>query len=116
MLLMIECDIREGIATISHCQTKANNEYMGTDESKFISYLDANNFYGLALSKQLQTYGFKWMTNDELDDWKHLSYILDVDLDYPEQLCNLHNYYPLALESVRIENAEKLIPNHKQQD
>ena len=47
-----------------------------------------------AMSKQLPTSGFKWMTDDELDDWKHLSCILEVDLDYPEQLHNLHNDYP----------------------
>ena len=56
MLLMIESGIRGGIATISHRHAKANNEYMGTEidpaeESKFISYLDANNLYGWAMSK-----------------------------------------------------------------
>ena len=58
--------------------------YNPTKDSKFISYLDANNLYGWAMSKQLPTYGFKWMTDDELDDWKHLSCILEVDLEYPE--------------------------------
>ena len=71
MLLMIESGIRGGIATISHCHAKANNEYMGTEfdhaeESKFISYLDANNFDGWAMSKQLPTSGFEWLTDDEL--------------------------------------------------
>ena len=51
MLLMIESGIRGGIAIISHRHAKANNEYMGTEfdpaeETKFISYLDANNLYG----------------------------------------------------------------------
>ena len=64
MVLMIENGIREEIATISHRHANANNEYMGTDfdsaeESKFISYLDANNLYGWAMSKQLQTIGFE---------------------------------------------------------
>ena len=73
MLLMIERGIRGGIAAISHRHVKANNEYMGTEfdhaeESKFISYLDANNLYGWEMSKQLPTSGFKWMTDDELDD------------------------------------------------
>ena len=31
MLLMIESGFRGGIATISHRNAKANNEYMGTD-------------------------------------------------------------------------------------
>ena len=56
MLLMIKSGIRGGIATISHRHAKANNDYMGTEvdptkDSKFISYLDANNFYGWAMSK-----------------------------------------------------------------
>ena len=53
---MIESGNRGGIATISHRHAKANNEYMGiefdpTEESKFISYLDANNLNGWAMSK-----------------------------------------------------------------
>ena len=84
-----------------------------TKESKFISYLDANNLYDWAMSKQLPTSGFKLMTDDELDDWEHLSCILEIDLEYPEQLHNLRNDYPLASERVKIGNVEKLIPNIK---
>ena len=118
MLLMIESGIRGGIAKISHRHTKANNEYIGTEfdpvkESKFISYLDANNLYGWVMSKELSTSGFEWMTDDELDDWKHVSCIPEVYLDYPEDLHNLHNDYPLAPERVKIRNVEKLIPNLK---
>ena len=51
------------------------------------------------------------MTADELDDCKHLSCILDVDLEYPEDLHNLHNDYPLAPKRVKIGNVEKLILN-----
>ena len=59
MLLMIESGIRGGIATISHRHAKANNEYMGTEfdpteETKFISYLDANNLYGWVCRNNFQ--------------------------------------------------------------
>ena len=96
--------------------SKANNEYMGTEfdptkDSKFISYLDDNNLYGWAMSNNFQR--FEWMTDDELNDWKHLSCFLEVDLEYPKDLHDLHNDYPLALERVRIGNVEKLIPNLK---
>ena len=65
MLLMIESDIRGGIATISHRHANANNEYMAGEfdpvkESKFISYLDANILYDWAMLKQLPTSGFEW--------------------------------------------------------
>ena len=36
---------------------------------------------------------------------------LEVDLEYPEDLHNLHNDYPLAQERIKIGNVEKLIPN-----
>ena len=108
MLLIIECGIRGGIATISHLHAKANNEYMGTEfnpaeESKFISYLDANNLYGWAMTKQLPTSGYEWMTDEELDDWKHLSCFVEVDLEYPEDLHNLHNDYLLLRNALKME-------------
>ena len=86
-------------------------EFDHAEESKFISYLDANNLYGWAMSKQLLASGFKWMTDDELDDYKHLRCFLEVDLEYPEVLHDLHNDYPLAPERITIRNVEKLIPN-----
>ena len=86
-------------------------EFDAAEETKFISYLDANNLYSWAMSKQLPTSGFKWMTDNELDDWKHLSCFLKVDLEYPEYLHDLHNDYPLAPERIKIRNVEKLIPN-----
>ena len=116
MLLMIESSIRGGIATISHRYAKANNKYMGKEfdpamETKFILYLDANGLYALAMSKHLPTGGFKWMTDKELDNWKHQPCILEVDLEYPEHLHDLHNDYPIPLESIKIEKVEKLVPN-----
>ena len=107
MLQMIESGIRGGISTISHRHAKANNDYMGTgfdpaEDSKFISYLDANNLYVWTMSTQLPTSGFEQMTDDELDDWKDLSCFLEVDLEYPEQLHNLHNDYYLAPECFKI--------------
>ena len=86
-------------------------EFDPAEESKFISYFDATNLYGWAMSKQLLTSGFKWMTDNEIDDWKHLSCFLEVDLEYPEDLYDLHNDYPLAPERIKIINVEKIIPN-----
>ena len=63
------------------------------------------------MAKQLPTSEFEWITDDELDDWKHLSCFLEVDLEYPKDLHDLHNYYALAPERIKIRNVEKLIPN-----
>ena len=64
MLLMVEKGIRGGICHSIHRYAKANNKYMqnynNNEESSYIQYLDANNFYGWAMSKKLPVNGFKW--------------------------------------------------------
>ena len=39
------------------------------------------------------------------------SCVLEVDLEYHTQLCELHNYYPLALE--RIEIKKEMLSKHQ---
>jgi len=50
------------------------------------------------------------MNKEELEDWRSISCILEVDLEYPESLHDLHNDYPLAPERVTVNKVEKLIP------
>jgi len=124
MLLMIKQGIRGGFSTISNRYGKVNNKYMGEEydsskPSSFITYLDANNLYGWAMSKPLPTHGFEWMSDDEIYNWREITErdgvgcILEVDLAYPKDLHDLHNNYPLAPESVKLESSDvaKLIPN-----
>ena len=117
MLLMVEKGIRGGVSMISNRYGKANNKYMGdkfnpSEPSKYLTYLDANNLYGAAMSMKLPTHGFKWMNKYELNNWENYSCILGVDLEYPKELHNLHNDYPLAPERIMCKNkVEKLIPN-----
>ena len=63
------------------------------------------------MSKHLPTGGFNWMTDKELDNWKHQPCILEVDLEYREHLHDLHNDYPIAPECIKIEKVENLVPN-----
>ena len=116
MLLMVEKGIRGGVSMISNRYGKANNKYMGksfidTMLSTYIVYLDANNLYGWAMSKPLPTHGFKWMEVSELETWKNHSCILEVDLEYPKSLHDLHSDYPLAPEQIEVNKVLKLIPN-----
>jgi len=56
------------------------------------------------------------MTEREMENWENIPCILEVDMEYPEELHDLHNDYPLAPESVMVNRVEKLIPNlnHKE--
>ena len=77
MLDMFEEGIRGGISSIMHRHAKANNKNMGKyfnpeNPSKYLVYLDANNLCGWAMSETLPTKGFKWMTEEELQDWSRL--------------------------------------------
>ena len=101
---------------ISNRYGKANDKYMSDrfdnrEPSKYITYLDANNLYGWAMSKSLPTHGFKWMKVSELETWENHSCILEVELEYPRSLHDLHSDYPLALEQIKVNKVDKLIPN-----
>ena len=116
MLLMWEKGIRGGVSMISNRYAKANNKYMGdefnsNEPSTYIQYLDANNLYGWAMSKPLPTHDFKWMKDNELNVWEKTPCILEVDLEYPKELHDLHNDYPLAPEQIKVNKTKKLIPN-----
>ena len=116
VLLLFEKGIRGGVSMIPNRYGKANNKFLGdtfdpSQPSKFITYLDANNLYGWAMMKPLPVGDFKWMDEKELENWEDTPCILEVDLDYPRDLHDLHNDYPLAPERLKIGGVEKLIPN-----
>ena len=86
-------------------------KFDASEPSKYTTYLDANNLYGWAMSKPLPTHGFKWMKVKELETWKLHSCILEVELEYPKSLYDLHSDYPLAPEQIEVNKVPKLIPN-----
>ena len=114
MHLFIEKGIRGGIFDIAKRHSKEINKYMKCyeqyKESKYITYLDANNLYGWAMSQYLLYSGFKCLNQKEIDRFDVNSigkisphgYILKVDLEYSDELHELHDDYPLAPEKLEI--------------
>ena len=115
MFQFIEKGMRGGVSYIAHRYGKANNKYMSdydaTKPCKYIMYLDANNLYGWAMSQYLPTGGFKWLSQKKIDILNLATYakdgekglILEVDLEYPKELHDLHNSYPLAPEQIKVQ-------------
>ena len=114
MHLFIKEGMRGDISYIAKRLSKTNNKYMKcydrSEESKCIMYLDANNLYGWAMSQYLPYSEFKWLNKEEISGFclnsisenRFVGYILEVDLEYPDDLHNLHNDYPLAPEKLEI--------------
>jgi len=114
-LFMIQKGIPGGTCVAVKRFAQANNKHIGDsyDSSKpssFITYLDANNLYGWAMSQELPTHRFEWMNDEELENWKNTPCILEVDLDCPDKLHDLHGDFPLAPEQVKVNKVNKLIP------
>lgn len=140
MLHFIRKGIRGGIVQCSHRHGVANNKYIPNNlegdafknikydskqEQIYLTYLDANNLYGLALSQYLPYGGFRWLKEEEIANFNvlekcsnnesNIGYILEVDLLYPEEIHDLHNELPFCAENIIPPNGTsrlpKLIPN-----
>ena len=112
MYLFIEKGQRGRISYISKRYSEANKKYMKNYDfkkpSKFVTFLDMNNLYGWARSGYLPHGWFKQLKNVDNFDVSSISekspigYILDVDLESPDELHLLQNDYPLAPEKLVI--------------
>ena len=141
MYLFIEKGLRGGISYIAKRYSEAKNIYMRNYDPKklsnFITYLDMNNLYGWVMSGYLPYGGFKWLKNvdgfdvNSISEKSPIGYFLEVDLEYPDELHELHNDYPLAPEKlavssdmlskyckkiadkyeIKVDDVKKLIPN-----
>ena len=97
MYEFVEKGLRGGMCQVSHKEAVANNKYMGEDYDEkippsYITYLDANNLYGMAMIQKLPTGKLTWaekmLSEDRIKDWDDddFGYILGVDLEYPNEL------------------------------
>ena len=116
MTEFIERGIRGGISTVcSKRLATANNKYCRIYDpdspNTWIIYLDKNNLYGHAMIQLLPHGNFRWvdMEVQEVLDFLKKEYpavagvvslgcMLEVDLDYPDELHDTHNDLPLAPE------------------
>ena len=110
----LERGMRGGISMISNRYAKANNKYLQEYDpersSSYIIYGDKNNLYGEAMVQSLPVGDFKCINEKDIQSFDVMSlndeadtgYILEVDLEYPIALHNLHSDYPLAPEKMLI--------------
>ena len=67
-----------------------------------------NNFYGWGLSEYLPYGGFEWLKNvdrffvNSISEKSEIGYFLEVNLEYPDELHELHNNYPLAPKKLAV--------------
>ena len=98
------------ISYLAERYAKSNNKYMKsydpTKPSVYIPYLHINRSYGCGMSDYLPYGGFKWLKNvdgfdvNSISEKSPIGYILEVDLEYPNELHVLHNDYLLAPEKL----------------
>ena len=138
MHLFIEKGMRSGISMLSKRHAKVNNphtaDYNPEKENNYIMYHDVNNLNGWSINQPLPYSGFKWLTENDQKNGKfkretEKGWILEVNLEYPKELHQLHIDYPLAQEKLAVKkewlseyqtellenksmiNVSKLVPN-----
>lgn len=111
--MFAERAIRGGISMVSNRYAKANNKYTeeGFDPNivlSFILYLDANNLYGWSMAQKLPLNSFRMEGERDTDFFNHISdnadtgCFIEVDVEYPKELHDLHNDYPFLAEKVKV--------------
>ena len=101
--MFFEQGMRGGVSYI-------NNRYSEAPKNKRILYLGMNNLYRHAMSQYLPYANFKWVKNMDKIEQKLMQikkdistgYIFEVDLEYPQELHDIYNDYPLAPGKINI--------------
>jgi len=87
--------------------------YNDSEESGYITYLDANSLYATAQSEPLPVGNFRFLDEIEIQKFSldsiaadaSIGYIIECDLTYPDHLYDAHNDYPMAPEHLTVTRA-----------
>ena len=95
-------------------------DYDENSQSSYLKYWDVNNLYGWAMSQKLPVNKFEWVAetsqfneyfiknyNEKSDE----GYLLEVDVQCPEKLHEVHNDLPFLPERMKLGKIEKLVTN-----
>ena len=101
--MLFEQGMRGGVSYI-------NKRHSEASKNKHFLYFDMNNLYGDVMSQYLPHAYFKWIKDINKTEQKIMQikkdssngYILEEDLEHPQELHNIHNDYPLAPEKINI--------------
>ena len=101
--MFFEQGMRGGVSYI-------NKRYSETSKNKHILYLDMNNLYECAMRQYLPISNFKRVKNIDKIEQKLMKiknnsstgYVLEIDLEYSQELHDIYNDYPLAPEKNNI--------------
>ena len=121
---MVEKGIRRGIYHSIYRYAKTNSKYMKDydkyKESSYIQYWNVNNLDDWAMSQKLPVNNFEWIKDtsqfneDFIKNYNEESdevYFLEVDVQYLENLHELHNDLPFLPERMKIGKVEKHVAN-----
>ncbi len=114
---LIQKNLRGGLSFINkrRAEKRGGDEVLTEGDERSLLYTDCTNLYGKAMCMPLPLDGFEWMTEEEIanfspetmiTDKNGTGYFLEVDLEYPEDLHERHNSFPLAPESVCLTEAD----------
>ena len=94
--------------------------YDKNKESTYLKYCDANNLYGWEMSQKLLVNKFEWLQDTSQfsedvmknhDEEIVEGYFLEVHVQYPEKLHELHSDLPFLPVLMKVEIVEKLVAN-----
>ena len=129
MLLMGGKGIRGGICHAIDRYAKANNKYRKNYDkniefysvkSSYLMYIDPKKLYEWIMSQRLSVDGFKWEENIHkfngcfikiYNENSGKDYFLEVDVEYPKNLFNLHINLGFLPEKNKAKKCNKLVCN-----